>query len=75
MPGELLLEGRLRVAPGEQKVYRGDGAFCNKGDGAFVLDGNTVFLAEGPFCNKTDAIFQVQGDIPMIALLAVLAGY
>ena len=57
------------------KVFRADGAFCNKTEAAFLIDGNTVFLAEGPFCNKTDAILHVQGDVPMIALLAILAGY
>jgi hypothetical protein len=62
----LVLEGN--------KVFRGDGPFCNKGDGAFVIEGNTVFLAEGPFARKTDAILQVQGQIPMVALLAILAG-
>jgi hypothetical protein len=56
------------------KVYRGEGTFCNKGEGAFVIEGNMVFLAEGPFANKTDAILMVKGDIPMVALLAILAG-
>ena len=59
----------------KNKVFRGDGPFCNKGNGAFLIDGNIVFLAEGPFCNKTDAIFNVQGDVPMIALMAILAGH
>jgi hypothetical protein len=51
------------------------GAFCTKGDAAFVLEGNLVFLAEGPFANKGDAILQVEGTVPMIALLAILAGF
>ncbi len=62
----LILEGN--------KVYRGEGPFCNKGEGAFVIEGNTVFLAEGAFANKTDAILMIHGDMPMIALLAILAG-
>jgi hypothetical protein len=56
------------------KVFRADGPFCNKAEGAFVLEGGTVFLAEGPFANKTDAILHVRGDIPMMALMAILAG-
>ena len=56
------------------KVYRGEGAFCTRSDGAFLIDGNTVFLAEGPFVHRTDAILQVVGDVPMIALLTILAG-
>lgn len=62
----LLVEGN--------KVFRGEGAFCNKAESAFVLEGNTVFLAEGPLARKTDAILQVSGDVPMLALLAILAG-
>jgi hypothetical protein len=56
------------------KVFRGEGPFCNKGEGAFIIEGNMVFLAEGPFAHKTDAILQVKGDVPMVALLAILAG-
>jgi len=56
------------------KVFRGDGPFCNKAEGAFVLEGKTVYLAEGPFAHKTDAILHVRGDVPMVALLAILAG-
>ena len=55
-------------------MFRGDGAFCTKAEGAFLIEGNTVFLAEGPFARKTDGILQVEGDVPMIALLAVLSG-
>lgn len=62
----LILEGN--------KVFRGEGPFCNKGDAAFLIEGNTIFLAEGPFANKSDAILHVQGDIPMMALLTILAG-
>lgn len=62
----LILEGN--------KVFRGEGPFCNKGEAAFLIDGNTVFLAEGPFARKTDAILHVQGEIPMMALLTILAG-
>lgn len=57
------------------KVFRADGAFCNKGSGAFVIDGDTVYLAEGPFANKGDALFQLEGDVPLLALLTILAGY
>jgi len=56
------------------KVFRADGPFCNKGDGAFVIEGNTIFLAEGPFAHKTDAILHVSGTVPMVSLLAILAG-
>ena len=56
------------------KVFRGEGAFCTKAEGAFFIEGNTIFLAEGPFALKTDAILHVRGDVPMIALLAILAG-
>jgi hypothetical protein len=62
----LLMEGN--------KVFRSEGPFCNKGDAAFVIEGNTVFLAEGAFARKTDAILQVHGELPMLALLAILAG-
>lgn len=62
----LLLEGH--------KVFRADGPFCNKQEGAFVLDGNAIYLAEGPFAMKGDAILMVDGDVPMIALLTILAG-
>ncbi len=56
------------------KVYRGDGPFCTKAEGAFMIEGDLIYLAEGAFAHKTDAILQVRGDIPMIALLAILAG-
>jgi hypothetical protein len=62
----LLLEGN--------KVFRADGAFCNKQEGAFVLDGEDIYLGEGAFCQKGDAILHVRGNVPMIALLTILAG-
>ncbi|MBK9175088.1 MAG: hypothetical protein IPM46_01880 [Flavobacteriales bacterium] len=56
------------------KVFRSEGVFCTRSVGGFVLDGNTVYRAEGPFANKADAVLRVEGDVPMIALLAILAG-
>lgn len=72
--GAFCTKGSCAVVVEGNKVFRGEGPFCNKAEGAFVLEGNTVFLAEGPFANKTDAILQVRGDVPMLALLAILAG-
>ena len=37
--------------------------------------GNVVHLAYGPFASQGDALFQVDGDLPLLALLAILAGY
>ena len=56
------------------QVFRADGTFCNKGNGGFVLERGTVFIAEGPFANKSDAVLQADGDVPLIALLTILAG-
>ena len=39
-----------------------------------MLEQGTVFLAEGPFANKSDAVLQTEGEIPLIALMAILAG-
>lgn len=72
--GTFCTKGSCALVMEGNKVFRGEGPFCNKAEGAFVLEGNTVFLAEGPFANKTDAILQVRGDVPMMALLAILAG-
>lgn len=72
--GSFCNKGSCALVVEGNKVFRGEGPFCNKAEGAFVLEGNTVFLAEGPFANKTDAILQVRGDVPMIALLAILVG-
>jgi hypothetical protein len=72
--GAFCTKGSCALVVEGNKVFRGEGPFCNKAEGAFVLEGNTFFLAEGPFANKTDAILQVRGDVPMIALLAILTG-
>ncbi len=63
----LMLEGA--------KVFRGEGPGCMKGTGAFVIEQGYIHLAEGPFASKGDALFQVEGDLPMLALLAILAGH
>lgn len=72
--GTFCTKGSCALIIEGNKVFRGEGPFCNKAEGAFVIEGNIVFLAEGPFANKTDAILQVKGEIPMVALLAILAG-
>jgi len=72
--GTFCAKGSCALVVEGNKVFRGEGPFCNKAEGAFVLEGNIVFLAEGPFARKTDAILQVHGDVPMVALLAILAG-
>jgi len=72
--GTFCIKGSCALLVEGNKVFRGEGPFCNKAEGAFVLEGNIVYLAEGPFANKTDAILQVRGDVPMMALLAIMAG-
>lgn len=62
----LVLEGN--------KVFRADGTFCNKAEGAFVLEENVVYLGEGAFATKGEAIPIIEGDLPMLALLTILAG-
>ena len=56
------------------KVTRADGPLCNKGRGGYVVEGQVVHLGEGPFVNKADAVLLVEGELPMIALLTILAG-
>lgn len=72
--GTFCTKGSCALIIEGNKVYRGEGPFCNKAEGAFVIEGDMVFLAEGPFAHKTDAILQVKGEVPMVALLAILAG-
>ena len=64
-----------------ETVFRGDGAFCTKQEGAFYIEQGgaavptLVYLAEGPFAAKSDALLEVKGPLEPIALLAILAGY
>ncbi|MBK8340256.1 MAG: hypothetical protein IPK99_09850 [Flavobacteriales bacterium] len=58
----------------KNKVFRADDAFCNKGEGAFLLEGNVVYLAEGAFAVKSDAVLLIEGDQNPFALLVILAG-
>lgn len=61
--------------PGMAKVFRAGGNACFKAEGAFLIEGSTVYLAEGAFGMKGDALFAIEGDVPLLALLAILAGY
>ena len=62
-------------------MFRGEGSFCTKQEGAFYLERGegivpmVVYLAEGPFAAKSDAMLEVKGPLEPIALLAILAGH
>jgi hypothetical protein len=63
------------------KVFRGEGAFCTRQEGAFFIERGgsaapaVVYLAEGPFASKGDALFEIRGPIDDAVLLTLLSQF